>query len=206
MVGKILVDQRRTLRRLDFLHSRPGRPGGRRARFALLEENHVGHDFRSGVALERGLRQTDCPDQIGALGEEGARLVVELVHRPLAGHENEQAAGAHLVDGLGKEIIVQLETVLLVARVGGDFPRRERRVADSQIKTRIGEVLRDEVVADHALPLQQMFGNGGGDIVTLDADIAAVGRQAFRRSDHEQAGSHSRLHNLAAVKTELLDR
>ena len=38
------------------------------ARSALLQENHVRHNARSCVALERGRWKADCPDQVCPIG------------------------------------------------------------------------------------------------------------------------------------------
>ena len=149
--GEVFVDHHGAVRGLHRGHIGPCVPARRFARGALLEENNVRHHAGAGVALECRGWQADRAQQVGAFGQVLARLVTLLVHRALAGHEHLDASGAHQVDALGKEEVMQHEPLLRVLGVAVDFGLRERRVAHVHVKEVLREFALDEVAMNHVL-------------------------------------------------------
>ena len=73
---------------------------------ALLQEQNVGSDFRTGSGLEGIIGQSDGTKKVRPLGNVLSHRGIFLVHGALAGNEGHHAAGAHLVQGTGKEIVM----------------------------------------------------------------------------------------------------
>ena len=71
----------------------------------LLQENYIRHNF-SAAALERIVGQAHRTNQVAALGNVLAGAVIFFVQCAAGGDERHDAAGAQLVDALGKEIVV----------------------------------------------------------------------------------------------------
>ena len=183
MSGKVFVDQGRALRRLHFGPLLPRVPSRR---------------FRSRVLLERGLRQPDRAQQIRPPGHVLPGLVVSLVHGALAGDEHQQAAGAHLVQRLGEEIVVQKEAVFLVGGIVQNLGGRERRIADGQIEKVVRQFLFDEIGVENGGFRQQVAGDSGRGLVHFHAGVLRPLHDFGRRGHGKEPGAHARLQNSAA--------
>lgn len=84
---------------------------------SLLQEDDVGHDFGSCVRFESIVRQTDSTEQFCSLSDILTDFGRLLIHRVSARYESNNAARSHLVESLGKEIIVDGETELVISTV-----------------------------------------------------------------------------------------
>ena len=76
----------------------------------FLEENNIADDFRSGVGLERTVRQPDSTQQISTFSNVFAGRRILAVQCVAAGDKGHDAARTYLVDSLGEEIVVDAET------------------------------------------------------------------------------------------------
>ena len=83
----------------------------------LLQEQDVRHHLRAGVGLEGVVGQADGPQQVRPLGQILAHGGILGVHGVAAGEEGHDAAGAHLIQGLGEEVVVDGEAQLVVGPV-----------------------------------------------------------------------------------------
>ena len=83
----------------------------------LLQEQDVRHYLRAGVGLEGVVGQADGPQQVRPLGQILAHGGILGVHGVAAGEEGHDAAGAHLIQGLGKEVVVDGEAQFVVGPV-----------------------------------------------------------------------------------------
>jgi hypothetical protein len=115
---------------------------------ALAQEQHVGDDFGAGVALERRERQPNRAEQIRATRKVLAHLlsgIVGGIERAMRRHERVQAARCALVEGLGREVVVDATTDKRRAleRLVRDRDVPERHVADheGEMIVREGRVL-----------------------------------------------------------------
>ena len=103
----------------------------------LLQENYIRHDF-SAAALERIVGQSHRTDKVAALGNVLAGTVILFVQCAAGGDERHDAAGAQLVDALGKEIVVNGKMQPVILRVI-DLKITERDIANSAVKIVVGE-------------------------------------------------------------------
>ena len=108
---KIAV-QRDTVLGLVQMH--PLRFHGNHA-LSLLQEQNVRYYTGSGVGKECIVRQTNGPQQLRPLGQVLPHLGALAVHGVSAGNKGHHAARTHLIQCLGKEIIVDAEAQRIVA-------------------------------------------------------------------------------------------
>ena len=73
---------------------------------SLLKEQNVRGDVGASRVLEGVVGQTHSAQQLRTLGDIFAHNGALLVHRALGGHESDDAAGTHLVQRFGEEIVV----------------------------------------------------------------------------------------------------
>ena len=100
---------------------------------ALLQEQNVGSDLRTGSGLERIIGQSDGTEKVRPLGNVLSHRRIFLVHGALAGNEGHHAAGAYLIQGTGKEIVMDQEIVLVVLLIR-HFEGPKGHVANGHIK------------------------------------------------------------------------
>ena len=106
-------------------------------RIALLQKNYIRHNF-SAAALERIVGQAHRTDKVAALGNVLAGTVIFFVQCAAGGDERHDAAGAQLVDALGKEIVVNGKMQPVILRVI-DLEIAERYIAHNAVKIVVGE-------------------------------------------------------------------
>ena len=83
----------------------------------LLQENDVAGDFRTGVGFEGVVRQTDGPQQFRPLGQIFAHFRGFGVHGVFGRDKRHDAARTHLIQRFGEEIVVNVETELIIGPV-----------------------------------------------------------------------------------------
>ena len=81
-------------------------PGVGSARFALFEHKYIRHDIRACIALESSVGKSHSAEQIGPVCNILSYGVIGGIHRIPARNEQHNAAGAHFIKRLGKEIVV----------------------------------------------------------------------------------------------------
>ena len=106
-------------------------------RIALLQKNYIRHNF-SAAALERIVGQAHRTDEVAALGNVLAGAVILFVQCAAGGDDRHDAAGAQLVDALGKEIVVNGKMQPVILRVI-DLEIAERDIANNAVKIVAGE-------------------------------------------------------------------
>ena len=77
-----------------------------RSAVTLLEKENIRGDFGASVGLESVVRQANRPQQVGLLRQSLPDLAVFLVQGALGGDKGHNAAGTHLVQRLGDEVVV----------------------------------------------------------------------------------------------------
>ena len=166
----------------------------------LLQKKNVGGDFRVGVSGKGVVGKTDSAEQLGTLGDKAAHIGALLVHGSLGGHKGDDAAGPYLVDGFGEEVVVNVETKMIVGFVV-DLIIPEGHVAHGQVeeiapvggfKPRHGDV-RFRV---------ELPGDAAGEAVQFHA-VQAAARHALRQQAEEVAHTHSRFQNVPGAKAHL---
>ena len=68
---------------------------------ALLQKQNVGGHFRTGIALERGIGQAYCADQVAPGGKILAHVLGFLIHRAGGSDERHNAADTQFIYRLG---------------------------------------------------------------------------------------------------------
>ena len=128
MVYEILVDGK-TIFRFAKLHPVRLMVDGA---VTLLQEDNVRNNFRASIFLERIIGQTDGTQQISTFGDVFTGRAVFTVQRVTAGDKGHDAARTHLVNGFGKEIVVDAE-IQLVVRLVVDLVLAERHISYGKV-------------------------------------------------------------------------
>ena len=157
---------------------------------ALLQEQNVGSDLRTGSGLEGIVWQPYGSQQIRSLGNVLSYRGIFLVHGALAGNKGHHAAGAHLVQGTGKEIVMDQKRVLVVLLVR-HFERPKGHVANGHIKEAVRQIGFFKSLYRNAVLLVQLLGNAPGNAVqfhTVHFGIFHILRQQTHEVAHAAAG------------------
>ena len=160
----------------------------------LLQEDDVGNNFRSGICLERIVRQTDSTQQIGTFRDMLAGSAVFAVHRVAASDKSHDAARTHLVDGFGEKVVVDGKSQLVV-RFVVDLILTERHIADCQI-IEVPAVGGFKSSYRNVSLQIQLFGDTACDAVQLHTIQAAV-LHGIRQHPKEVADTHTRFQDVA---------
>ncbi len=137
VVEKIAVDRQRGIggfRRYGLGENVPCRAAGRGPRIPLLQEEDVGHDFRSCAVVHCALRQPHRADQVRHRRDVLARPRIDLVHRPARGDEGGEASRPQALDRPRDEIVVQRKPQLAGRIVGPHSAVGEGRIPNREIE------------------------------------------------------------------------
>ncbi len=156
------------------------------SRQAFAQKQHIGNHFGSGIFLECGLRQSDCPHKVGLLGEIDPGSVIGLVHGITGRNQRHDSARPEDVHALGKKVIVEGELVFGVFRVGGYLDIRKRRIADNQVVEAFRHGELGEVRMTGVLGGIEKFCDACGDWVQLYGCEAGTGMEFRRRKPEKQ--------------------
>ncbi|GEM_PF-4394537 len=176
---------------------------------ALAQEQDVGLHIGRGETGEGAPGQPDRAQQLGLRCHVLAHGVVAGLHRPGAGDEAHQPAGADQVQRAAEEVVVDPEPCIgLGARVGGGVVA-ERHVADHQVEPVLGQRYLLERRNAHVGTMRriQRLQHPAGESVDLDGrDRAALGERSGhgaqemadtgRGLEHAPAGEAEALHGL----------
>ena len=169
----------------------------------LLQEDDVGHNFRTGVGAERIVGQTNGTQQLRPLCDISADFGRLLVHRVAGGHERDHAARTHLVEGFGKEVVVNGKTELVISPVIY-LILSERDVAHGKV-VKVFSVRCLKACDGNVRLGIKLLGNTSGDAVQLHAvELAAL--HLLRQQAKKVANAHRRLQNVAALEAHIADR
>ena len=104
-----------------------------------MQEQNITGDFRTGIAFERIVGQTDGTDQVSPLCKVLPHSGVFFVHGAFGGDECHDAAGSDLIQGLSEEIIVDQPMVFVIPLVQ-HFEIAKGNITDSHIKETVGHL------------------------------------------------------------------
>ena len=155
-----------------------------------MQEQNVGSDLCTGSGLERIIGQSDGTEKVSPLGNILSHRGIFLVHGALAGNECHHATGAHLVQGTGKEIVMDQEIVLVVLLVQ-NLERPKGHVANGHIKEAVRQIGLFKSLYRNAVLLVQLLGNAPGNAVqfhTVHFGIFHILRQQTHEVAHAAAG------------------
>ena len=208
MLDEVAVDRKRRLAvlgRHGFGKNVPRRAGRRGSRIPLLQEQDVDHDFCSSAVVHCAFGHAHRADQIGHCGDVLARLAIDLVHRPARRYEGGETAWAQPLDRAGDEVIMQGQAQLSGWIVGAHGPVRERRIADCEVVELRQSRLREILVPDAGVRVEE-FGDPGGRWVHFDAGQRQLADEGFRAKGEEQARPATWLEDAPAVEAHPAER
>ena len=171
-----------------------------------MQENNVHRNICPGIGPEGGVRQADRAQQVAAPGHILSGVRVLFIHRAAAdavgSDKGDDTACPHLVDGLGKEVIVDQQVVPVIGPVTHPVVAK-RHISDGKVKNAI-RVLRflKAVDLDAGIGIE-LAGDTPGDAVQLHA-VQLAFAHALREHPEEVAHAAGRFQNVAAVKAHLL--
>ena len=197
VVDEVTIDGK-AVSSLPQLH--PGRFGQVDV-FPLLQEDDVRHDLRAGVGLERIVGEPDGPQQLRPLGQIPAHGGVFGIHGVAAGDKGDDSAGAHLVQRLSEEVVVDAESQPVI-RLIIDLIASKRNIAHSHIKEVFG--IADTFIAldGNAGTLIELLGDAPGEAVQLHTVQLAV-PHGLRQHPEEVAHAAGRLQDVAALEAHI---
>ena len=168
----------------------------------LLQEDDVRNDFCARVGAKGVVGQPDRAQQLRTLRDISAHLRGLLIHRVAGGDKGNHAARAHLVDGLGKKVIMNGKTELIVSPVV-DLIVAKGHIADGEVEE-VAPVRRFKARdGDVGLGIKLLC-DAPCDTVQLYA-VQATGLHSFRQHSEEISNAHRRLQNVAAGEAHLRD-
>ena len=194
VVQEIAVDGKAVL---GLSGLRPLRHNVQRA-VSLLQEDDVRYNLGPRIGLKRIVGQTDSPQQLGALGQIPAHSRILGVHRISAGDKGHHATGTHLVQRLGKKVIVNAEIQLVIGFVP-NLVLAKRNIAHRQIVEipPVGGFKPGH--GDVCLGIE-LLGNTPADGIQLHAVQTAVSH-FLRQHTEEIAHTTGRLQDVAGLKS-----
>ena len=172
---------------------------------SLFQDQNIRHDLSASVALERSIRKSDCAQQVGPLHDVTTYRGIAAVHGIAGGNEHHDAAGSHLVQRLGKEVVVDGTGHLLGIVLIRNGVVSERNIANCHIHEVVGDVGLLKALDAHICIGIQVLGDQTGDAVQLHHRPAThLFAHVRRHSTHEVAHAGRRLHHSAAGKAQML--
>ena len=164
----------------------------------LLQKDNIRNDFRSGICLERIVGQANCAEQISTFGNMLAGSAVPAVHRVAAGDKSYDTTWTQLVDGFGKEIVVDAEAQFVICLVC-NFIIAKRDVAHCKV-IEIPAVGGFKTCYRDVSLRVQLLRNASGDAVQFHTIQAAV-LHGVRQHPEKVADTHAGFQNIAATES-----
>ena len=168
----------------------------------LLQEQNIAGDFRSGIALESVIGQTDSTDEVSPLCKIFANSGVLFVHRTLAGNERHNAAGSDLVQRLSEKVIMDQPMVLVIPLVQHSEIAKGH-IADDHIKEAVGHLHLFKAGDGNGAVLIELLGDASGDGIQLHT-VGVTACHAVGEHTDKVAHAAGRLQNVALPEAHLL--
>ena len=130
----------------------------------LLKEDDVGGNFCAGSALKGVIGQTNGTQQVCPLCDVLSHGRIFLVHGALGSDKCHDTTGTNLVQGSGKEVIMDQKIVLVILLVR-DFELTERHITDSRIKEAVRQFRLFKSLHRNRGLLIKLLGDTSGDAV-----------------------------------------
>ena len=181
--------------------------------YALLQDNDIRGYRRASLMLERlawQLERTNKVRLLACLRAQHLGLARLGLHRARTSNEYHKAAGAHFVQRLGNEVIVNQVSGLAACRrlcIGRviNLYVRERDIRDCQVEEVIGQPRVLIAVHRNAGLLIQLLGNSACQWVELYAVKVRVCLHVLGHDAEETACTHRRVKYATAFEAEALE-
>ena len=168
----------------------------------LLQEDDVGHHLRTGVGLERIVGQADRTQQLRPPRDVLTDFGRLFVHRIAGGHKGNHAAGSNLVERLGKKVVVNGKTELVVSPVV-DLVLSKGHVADGKVEE-IPSVGGFKACHGNVCLGIELLGDSAGDAVQLHT-VQAASLHLLREKPEKVPDAHGRLQDVAGLEAHAAD-
>ena len=168
---------------------------------ALLQEQNVGSDLCTRSGLERIIGQSDGTEKVRPLGNVLSHRGIFLVHGAFAGNEGHHAAGAHLIQSAGKEIVMNKEIVPVVLLIQ-NLERPKGNIANGHIKEAVRQVRFLKALYRNVIFLVQLLGNAPGNAVQLHTVHSGISH-VLRQQAHEIANAAAGFQDIAGLEAQI---
>ena len=170
----------------------------------FLQEQDVRYHLRTRCRLEGIVGQTDRAQQLRPLGNVLPHVRGAFVHGVAGGNERHHAARPHLIQRLGKEILMDGQIQPVIAPIL-HLELTKGNVAHSHVKEVVGEVHLFIAANGNTAAWVQLTGDASGYVVQLHAVDLAL-RHALRQHTEEMTDAAGRLQHVALPKAHLSQR
>ena len=197
-VCAVITVQVFVIRREEFLARISG------IRRSLFENDNIGNDFGSRIALERRVRKSDRAEEIGLLHDVPSYGIFLAIHRIGRRDEHHDAAGTHLVERFCEEIVMNRARYLLRISLVRNRIVTERNVADRYVHVVIRNIRLFKALNTNVGIRIEVLGNQTGDAVKLNHSPTLYLFAHSRRHSTDKVTNTGRgLKQTAAVKAEV---
>ena len=171
---------------------------------ALLQKQNVGGHFRTGIALERGIGQAYCADQVAPGGKILAHVLGLFIQCTGGCDERHNAADTQFIYRLGEEVIVNLEVQLIIPAVA-DLILSKRHIADGKVKEVVWQVGFFIPCNLNLRFLVKLLRDTTGQAIQLHAiQLGIVGIELAVPVAEERADTHAGFQHIAAHAADML--
>ena len=169
----------------------------------FLQKDDVADHIRTGVGLEGVVGQADRAQQLRPLRDVLTDFGRLFVHRIAGGHKGDHAAGSNLVERLGKKVVVNGKTELVVSPVV-DLVLSKGHVADGKVEE-IPSVGSFKARHGNIRLGIELLGDSAGDAVQLHT-VQAASLHLLREKPKKVPDAHGRLQDVAGLEAHVAHR
>ena len=164
-----------------------------------MKEQDVGRNVCAGVGPERGVRQTEGPEQYRAFRQVFPNRRILLVHCVATRNERDQTARSDHVKRLREEVIVDAASQVRTAPISRIEDRvvAERDVADGRVEEISRKSNIFEGFAVNVRIRVEFGGDAGRNRVQFDAGAPCACVQAFRHESEKMPNAHRGFEDVA---------
>ena len=150
------------------------------------------------------VRQADCPNQIGALGQIFPDRRIFLIHGSFAGDEGYNTTWTYLVQGLSEKVIVDQPMIFIVSFIHY-LEIAERDVSNRYIKKAVRHLDLFKAIDGNMSVLIKLLGNPAADGIQFHTIEFAI-RHIFRKHTKKVADAAGRFQNISLLESHLSQR
>ena len=165
---------------------------------SLLQENNIRHYICTGIGTECVVGKSNGSQQFCPLRQILSCVRILGIHRIAAGNKGHDATGTNLIQRLGKEIVVDRKTELIIGLIA-DTVVAKGYIADGQIIEVAPVSGLKACHLDFCLRIQ-LLRNAPGDGIQFHT-IQSASQHGIRQHTEEVADTHRRFQNVAFLKS-----
>ena len=165
---------------------------------SLLQENDIRHYICTGIGAECVVGKSDSSQQFCPLRQILSRVRILGIHRIAAGNKSHDATGTNLIQCLGKEIVVDRKTELIIGFIA-DTVVAKWHIAHGQIIEIAAVGGFKTCHLDFCLRIQ-LLRNSSCDGIQFHT-IQSAFQHGIRQHTEEVADTHRRFQNIAFLKS-----